>query len=253
MSKKWILLLGLVCCTLIAGLVFAEGAKWDAEAAKKMSRADRMAAQQAFKAEMEKAARASGWVPGKKQPFASVGRQAAPPNKVVGAIVYDTGALGTCCLAFKSIGNQFDTALNPAGTALSPVMMSGSITMASFFMADTDGGGAFITVFDQLAGTTANKITSFFTSMTVATNLKSFATPIAYVGSSFLAGVWQNGTGTDDDRLAVATGTVAGQGWHGMSISSGGGAFVSLGTLNGAFRVSGDVLTPVELLNFEVE
>ncbi len=255
MSKKWILLLGLACCTAIAGLVLAEDAEWDAEAAKSMPRAERLAAQQAFKAKMMDEARERGWVPGKRQPFAGIGRQAPLLNKSFGSITYDSGTLGTCCLGGNCIGNRFDSALNPAATNIAPVEMSGSITGAQFFMADIGGTAAFISVFDQLAGATANPVTSFLVGgMAAGTNTLTLGTAIPYVGSSFLAGVWQNGTGTGADRLAVATGTVGGQGYHGMSINDvAGTAYVSLSTLNATFRPSGDVLTPVELLNFDIE
>ena len=252
MSKRWIWWLALVCCSGIAGLVLAESAEWDAEAVKSMSRAERLAYQQAYKAELEKVAREGGWVSGKKRAVESSGRQARPPRKAAGSITYHSGALVTCCQSSFNVGNQFDFALNPGGTAISPVMMSGSLTMATFNMISVGGGAAFFSVFDNQAGTIANVITSISVPAATGTNVLTFTPAIPYSGSTFLAGIWQFTLGTDTP--AVATGTVGAQGFHGMSINDiFATGFTTLSTLNAAMSVSGIVLTPVELLNFEVE
>ena len=84
MSKR-ILLLGLVCCAAVAGLAFAE-AEFDAEAARNMSKAERLAYQQAYKADLEAAALANGWVPGERRDFEPSGRQVQGGNKAVGSM-----------------------------------------------------------------------------------------------------------------------------------------------------------------------
>ncbi len=249
MSKRWIWWLALVCCSGIAGLVLAES-EWDAEAVEGMSRTERLAYQQAYKAELEKVAREGGWVPGEKRAFESADRQAGPPRKAFGSITYHSGVLGACCQNSFCVGNQFDTALNTAGTGLSPVMMSGSITMATFNLISVAGGAVFFSVFDNQTGTAAGQITSISLPAASGSNTVTFAPAIPYSGSSFLAGIWQFNT----DVPAVGTGTVGGQGFHGMSINDiVGTGFTTLATLNAAMSVSGNVLTPVELLNFEVE
>jgi hypothetical protein len=51
-------------------------------------------------------------------------------------------------------------------------------------------------------------------------------------------------------------GTAGGQGYHGMGINWGpvtGTGFVPVTTLNAIMRPAGNVLTPVELMNFTVE
>lgn len=235
MSKRWIWLVGLVCCAALAGAAIAENAaEWKA-----MSPADRQAAQQAYKANLE-ANTAAAWTG--KRAFAGVGRQATAPNKVLGSITYHSGALGTCCQNSFMVGNQFDSALSE------PLEMSGSVTMATFDMITVGGSAAFISLFDQLAGTAANLIISTNVSAMTGNNVATIAAP--YVGSTFLAGAWQFNT----DVPAVATGTTGGQGFHGISINDiVGTAFTTLGSLNAAFTATGDVLTPVELLNFDVE
>ncbi len=250
MSKRCIWWRALVCFFGIAGWALAESAEWDAEAVKSMSREERLAYQQAYKAELEGLAREQGWVPGEKRAFESAGRQARPPHKALGWITYHSGLLGTCCQPGFSLGNQFDSALNPAGTAISPVMMSGSITMAAFVMVAVGGGDVFISFFHNQSGTMADPITSIIVPVVSGSTTVTFGTPIDYSGSSFLAAIWQGG----GDQLAVANGTVGAQGFHGMSINDiAGTGFTTLATLNAAISVGGNVLTPVELLNFEVE
>ncbi len=252
MSKRWIWWRALVFCFGIAGWALAESAEWDAEAVRSMSREERLAYQQAYKAELEKVARERGWVPGKKRAFESAGRQARPPQKFFGTIAYDSGIFGVCCRTNRTIGNQFDTALNPAGTAISPVSMSGSISAISFHMIHVGGGAVFLSLYDNVTGTMADLITSISVPAAPGSNYVRFPIPIPYSGSSFLAGIWQF-TPTSD-TLAVATGTLGGQGFHGMSINAiVGTGFTTLASLNAAVRTHGDIVTPVELLNFEVE
>ncbi len=235
MSKRWIWLVALVCCTALAGVAIAENAaEW-----KTMSKADRQAAQRAYKADLEANTNAA-WTG--KRAFASANRQASAPNKVLGSITYHSGTLGMCCQNSFMVGNQFDSALSE------PVEMSGSITMATFDMISVSGGAAFVSVYDQLTGTAANQVIS--TNLTATTGNNTVSFNAAYVGSTFLAGVWQFNT----DVPAVATGTVGGQGFHGISINDiVGTAFTTIGSLNAAFTATGDILTPVELLNFDVE
>ncbi len=253
MSKRLILLLGLVCCTAIAGLVFAE-ADFDADAVKGMSKADRMAAQQAYKADLEQAARARGWEPKAKGEFEGSGRTAGPPPKDLGSITYHSGILGPCggCGTSESVGNRYDFALNPANTAVGPVMMSGSITGATFDMIDVGGSAVFFSVFWGLAGPTAASGTSLSVPAAPGVNNVIMVSPIGYTGSTFLAGIWNFTAGSDTP--AVATGTIGGQGYHGMSINDiSGTGFATIGALNGAISIKGNVVTPVELLNFDVE
>ncbi len=252
MSKRSIWTISLVCCAVMMGMMAAGSAlaAGDADAVKAMSKAER----QAFKAQMEAAIRGNG-VPAKGRAFAPAGREAGPPPKALGSITYHSGALGSCCNDSYTVGNQFDTALNTAGTNVEPIEMSGSITMATFDMISVGGTGAFISIYDQLVGGTANGVTSISTAGVVpGLNTKTIG-PVAYVGDTFLAGIWQIGTSPPTgDIPAVATGTVGGQGYHGMQINDIVATdFGTIGSLNAAFTATGDVLTPVELLNFDVE
>ncbi len=247
MSKRWIWIVSLVCCVAMAGTALAERAEMDLAAIKAMSKADR----QAYKATLEAAISQSNW----NGKFNPVGRESAAPPKGIGAIIYDSGALGAAGQSSYSVGNQFDSAINPlGGGGVEPIEVSGSITMVTFDMLSVSGSAAFLSFFDQLAGTTANGISSFNTSAATGFNQKTVGVP--YVGGTVLAGVWQIGdvTAITGDIPAVATGTVGWQGYHAMEIDDISGIdFKTLGNLNAVFRIQGDVLTPVELLNFDVE
>ena len=179
------------------------------------------------------------------------------PSKIAGTnITYDDGSSfpGFTAINSKTIGNRFDSALNPAGTSIEPVEASGSITMATFIMQAADGN-VFFSVFDNINGTTANLVTSLVIPGTTSANTHTFASAVNYTGGPFIAGVWNFNT----DNIAAGTGTLGGQGFHGVSINDiSGTAYNATLTsggmgLNALVRVSGNVATPVELLNFEIE
>lgn len=253
MTKKltWmVLMVGLV---MMAGVMLAEGntfgVEWDEEAVKSMSRAERLAYQKEYKAALEAAALKAGLEPKAHQPS---GRTATTQTLVPGtSITYHSGTLSPATTTSVCVGNRFDTALTVMG-GIGPVEMSGSITMVTADLAAASGN-VFVSVYDQLAGTTANQITSMATPMVTGFNSITLPTALNYVGTSFLAGVW-NFTG-GGDTINVATGTVSGQGFHGMSINDGnpGNGFNAFTMTNGAFGVAGNVATPVELMSFSID
>ena len=253
MTKRFTWLAVGLSLLLVPGLIMAEetnpyGVEWDAEAVKAMSKEDRLAYQRQYKAALEAAARAAGEVPGPRG-TAAAGRTAPVPDIPGTSITYHSGTLSGSAVSSFSVGNQFDTALTTMG-GLGPVEMSGSITMVTVDMASVSGN-AFVSFFDQLAGATANVITSISTGPMVAgPNTITLGTPINYVGSSFLAGVWNFGA----DVVNVATGTVGGQAFHGMSINDvAGDQFNAYTMTNGTVSVGGNVATPVELMSFEID
>ncbi len=233
--------------TLIAEQDNPYGIEWDAAAVASMSKVDRMAYQKQYKRAVEAAALAAGTefvVP-------DVNRSVVPKVRVPGSsITYHSGSLSASPVSSFCVGNRFDTALGTMG-GLAPVEMSGSITGVTANLA-TASGNAFVSFYDQLNGTTANQIDSFSTGPFVTgLNTITFATARNYVGTSFLGGIWNFGA----DVVNVATGTVLGQGFHGMSINDGnpGNGYNAYTMTNGAFGVGGNVSTPVELMNFEIE
>ncbi|MEM7349699.1 MAG: hypothetical protein AAF657_02760 [Acidobacteriota bacterium] len=257
MAKKWIWMLALVGCTVFAGLAIAEGGmpseadhELDMEALKRMAPAERIAAQQSYKDKLEAAARANGWRPGNRRPFTPVGRQAGTPIDAAGSITYHSGVLGTCCTNGFTVGNQFNSAITTGGTMIGPVEMSGSVTMATFDLVAVSAPNVFLSFYHNRAGTTAPRIGgSILTTGVTGLNTKTVA--ISYSGSTFIAGIWNfNG-----DSPAVATGSVGGQGFHGVSLDDGAGgmSIMDLAGTNAAMSVIGNVLTPVELMSFEID
>ena len=255
MKKTPLFLLVAIALVLAAGSLWAQetnrfGVEWDAEAVQAMSKTERLAYQRQYKDALEAAARQAGAIPSQPKSTQPSGRTAPVPRVPGSSITYHSGTLSAATGSSVSVGNRFDTALTTMG-ALGPVEMSGSITMVTVDMAAVSGN-AFISVFDQLAGTTANQITSMSTPMVTGLNSITLPAALNYVGSSFLAGVW-NFTG-GGDTVNVATGTAGGQGFHGMSINDGnpGNGFNAFTMTNGTVGVGGNVATPVELMGFEI-
>jgi hypothetical protein len=107
-----------------------------------------------------------------------------------------------------------------------------------------------VTIADNVntaAGTASLVISSTFPAVT---GLNTAAPGVTYSGGGFLAGIWYAG----GDVPAIDTGTVGGQGFHGANIND-----IALTGLalhpadNAIFRTSGNIPTPVELLEFSID
>ena len=258
MAKELIRLVGLVCLIGASGLSMAEenrfGVEWDAAAVQAMSREERLAYQQQYKLALEEAARRAGAIPAEPKSRRSTGQTQQAVDNPGTSITYHSGALFSATQNGVAVGNQFDSALTQIpgmGTMIGPVTMSGSVTMVTVDMAAVGGGMAFVSLFDQLSGTSANLLLASNVPMVAGVNVITLAPPVSYVGSSFLAGVWNWTTGTN--TLNLATGSVGLQGFHGMSINDiPPTGFMTLGATNAAVSVGGDVVVPVELMSFEI-
>ncbi len=174
------------------------------------------------------------------------------------SIQYDSGNVtGTSGVASQMVGNRFDSALNPPGTMCCfPVESTGTITMATFNMVNTQFNSAVYSLYTNIMGTTAQQVTSMgMPGIMTGLNTLTFGTMTMgnYANGAFLAGIWQFNIG--NTALGVDTGTTGGQGFHGISLNDGAMAsmLTDLMSLNAVFRVQGNVATPVELINFTVE
>ena len=176
------------------------------------------------------------------------------------SITYDNGTgLGVVVGTNSNMqGNRFDSGLNAASTFIEAVETSGSITQLSFDAAVVNGGAVFISVMDNIVGTTANLVTSVSVPATAGLNTFTPGTPIAYTGGPFLAGVWQFG----GEGINVSTASVGSQGFHGIEINDvaatayNSNLTVSAAPVNAMMRVSGNVLqetVPIELIDFTIE
>ena len=234
----------------------------DRDALRAMSKEERRAAVLAHRAEQEAMARELGIEQepaGYKrlpEPIPVAKRQTRVPGT---SIQYDSGVVtGFITLADsgRSAVNRFDNALNANGTAISPVQASGSLTMITFNMLQTFVNSAYWSLYSDIMGTTANFLTDVGVPVNTGLNTINIGdfgtTQSTYMGSSFLAGVFQ--FNTMYTRVAVDSNSTAGQGFHAYSINDVVGTLLnSLGSNNFVVRVSGNVASPVELMNFEIE
>ncbi len=177
------------------------------------------------------------------------------------SITYDNGmAAGPTGQSSFMQGNLFNSGVNGlSGSVIEPVETSGSVTQVVFDMAQVDNGAAFFSIFSAISGTQANVVTSVnIPGLVTGLNTHTFTSPVAYSNGPFLAGIWQFGS----EAVNVSTGTVNGQGFHGIEINDVAGTGLNTAlTLNGSpvnaiLRVSGDVLqgsVPVELIDFSIE
>lgn len=184
-------------------------------------------------------------------------RNVAPPQRLVGTIVYDQNNPDITFGGGAIIGNRFDTAVGD------PVLTSGSV---SSVVAVVQQGPAFGTMDDsagfvlegpQTVGGGAMALFSTFTNGLTATTETVTYTGIGavYPGASFFV---LFGDFASSYVPAFSSGTTQGQGHHGVVGYTGGmgpnitSTFNFGDTLNALIRVTGNVL-PVELMSFDVE
>lgn len=233
----------------------------DPEVLKRMTRDERRAAMQEWKATVEAEAarlgieKSGGGYQPLETPRAVEGRA---PLKVLGTIQYDSGNVtGIAGIASQMVGNRFDSAATTGGVCCAAVPSSGSVTMITFDMVNTFFGSVVFSIYSNIVGTMAAQVTSM-ARPGIMTGLNTLGvmsptTANAYMNGAFLAGIWQfDPTMTG---LGVDTGTTAGQGHKGISLNDGaaGSMLTTLTGINAVFRVSGDLLTPIELVDFEIE
>ena len=225
---------------------------------------------QAYKKALEDRARELGLTqsePGYKPlPMAVTAADRTMPRKVAGTTIqYDSGMVTgfhTAIASSRALVNRYNSALNPAGTMCCfPVENSGSVTMVSFNMIRTSGMSAIVSIYSNIMGTTANKVTSVGVPAAVGLNTYTFGTMTdgQYANGTFLAGIFQ--FNTMFTRVGVDSNSLSGQGFHAFTLNDstvmGGGntgtALNAVPGLNIVFRISGNLATPVELMNFEIE
>ncbi len=279
MIKKLVHLLVVVCLLATPVVSIAqevpdryagrEHIKIDHEALKAMTREEKRAYMQAYKQAREDEARRAGITPktgGGYVPLETPRKVEERQARVPGSnITYDTGTVsGTAGMASQMLGNRFDSALNPANGTMCcfPVETSGSITMITFDMVTTFFGSAVWSLYSNVSGATAMRVTSMGRGVGGGLNTLSVMSPTtanAYMNGTFLAGIFQFMPASTG--LAVDTGSLLGQGFHAINMNDGttGTALTNVttgggGGLNAIFRVSGNVATtPVELMRFEIE
>jgi len=190
--------------------------------------------------------------------------------RATGTIQYDNATVSAYgATSGNSYGNHFNTAMNTAGTATTPVQASGSLTKATFGVQSVDGattwGNFYVTLYDQLntAAASANYVTSagFSWGSGPHTGPAILAAPVGpwnYSGSTFLLGLYDYNTNAMTPNAVaplISTGTTNSLGNHGYSMvynSSGGTNYTTLDA-NAVMRATGNVIVPVELMDFNIE
>ena len=219
----------------------------------------------AFKAALEQVRQewdVPGYTGGPKVEVDEPSRAKAAAKVAGSSIQYDTGTVfGGGGTSSQMLGNRFDNALNTTGTAVAAVETSGSITMITFNMINTFFGSVVWSLYSNVMGGTAVQVTSMARpGVMTGFNTLSVMSPTtvnAYMNGTFLAGIWQFDPAMTG--LALDTGTTGSQGFHGISLNDGamGSMLTTVTTggmgVNAIFRVSGDVATPVELMDFTIE
>jgi|GEM_PF-6278961 len=263
MLRKGICLLFLFT-VLGAGVLAAAGPGTDYTPAQlaKMSPAERHAAVQAMKDRQPAPARFTGTL------------QRVDTNRAsragAGTVVYDDGVfstVGTIAAASADVmfGNRFNSAnagpipppITVTALAMWPALVNGSTTLA---------GNAWQSIFGPLSGGGgAATQGALFSSQATYTPQTWNTLPVApaviiptTAAASFQAGMW-NGGGAPPaglcatDCVGFSTGSVGGQGFHGMHMQDVNGmSFMAVPGLNAMVRPSGNVV-PVELMSFSVE
>jgi hypothetical protein len=177
------------------------------------------------------------------------GHRAVHAPHAIGTVTYDTGANNAGFFPQTSglnIGNRFNSDMG------GPLLMTGQLTMATFF---PQAATAFITAFGppNSMGTAAN-FGSFLISGLIPGTFNSANIGPAAVASDFLAGAWLNGSsvGVGMDNMSVSA-----QGFHAFQLVThfpgAGTGFAPIANRNTLVRATGNIIVPVELMNFSVQ
>jgi hypothetical protein len=176
-------------------------------------------------------------------------------ENVVGTIQYDPGAPADSFMSEpggdRIIANRFNTAVGVP-------LRSGNLTAFEFFPGAVSGN-AVISVVGPPVGTAATQIASIQGVPALPNQFNTFnVSPAVGVPNDFMAGLYVGSFGgTDEVGLRAASN--AGQGFHAMQMEFNGAGpgqintVVALPGQNVMFRSTGNILTPVELMNFQLE
>ena len=179
-------------------------------------------------------------------------RQGKSTENVVGTITYDPGAPAD---AFMSEPGGNNVISNRFNSALGAPLRAGNLTGVTFFpgnvvsiavvsvMGPPAGGQATIIGVTYLSGIAGNTFNSV--------NVGPFA-----VGADFMAGQYVGAFG-GTDQVGLRAASVNGQGFHAHQMN-----FIGTNTATGViplpgqnvmFRATGNLLVPVELMDFQIQ
>jgi hypothetical protein len=188
----------------------------------------------------------------KAKPTQAARRQGRGTDNVVGTITYDPGAPAD---TFMSEPGGNDNIANRFNSAQGGPLRPGNLTAVTFFpgnisataivsvMGPPVGGNATIIGITYLLGIVGNTFNTV--------NVGPFA-----VGADFMAGQYVGGFGGTDE-VGLRSASVNGQGFHAHQMN-----FIGTNTATGVtplpgqnvmFRATGNILVPVELMDFKVQ
>jgi hypothetical protein len=173
-------------------------------------------------------------------------------SRVVGTITYDTGApnagfsAGTGGHAVGNVFNSFSGA---------PLLTTGTLSTAYVFM--TGGSQFFLSGFGAPNPTGTATRFMYLNISGAAPGTFAQVTGLAQpVGQTFLMGMYD----WSGRQVGMDDATTAGQGFHAFSINTHwatppylGTGFATIPLRNALVRARGDLLVPVELMNFTIE
>jgi hypothetical protein len=178
------------------------------------------------------------------------GREVPSEPQVVGTITYDTGVNAGFPPDTGAIvvGNRFNSALG------GPLLMTGMVTMAVIF--PQNGGNNSFTFFGPPNGAgSATQIGAIQVANMLAGVFNTVAVTGITVGPDFLGAFYGQFGGTPG-LVGLDSNQVNGQGFHAFQATTALPQitmFAPIANRNAMYRVVGDVLTPVELMNFKIE
>jgi hypothetical protein len=173
--------------------------------------------------------------------------RASNSPQTVGTVTYDTGTNAGFAPVSNgtNIGNRFNSNLG------GPLLMTGSVSMLTFFPA---GSAGYVTVFGPPTGGGAAPNLGSFQVLSLTPNTFNVAAigPVN-VGPDFLAGLWENGSAV---RVGMDNMSVGAQGFHAFQLNTNfpgsGTGFTPNPTQNAMVRSTGNLVVPVELMNFSI-
>ncbi len=166
----------------------------------------------------------------------------------VGTIQYDPGAPADSFVGQTgpsvTIGNRFSSR---NGQPLSP----GSVSAFSFYPQNFPGG---LVGFwgPPTGGGGAPFFGSIYVSGVASNTFNVFAITPNNFGTDFMVGIYIPTSG----QIGMRSASTANQGFHAMQISWNGGSggnYQSIASNNAMFRVSGSIIVPVELMEFDLD
>lgn len=193
------------------------------------------------------AAKAAKIANSKSKAKAKAVRRAGAPN-VVGTVTYDTGVnnAGFHPGPKNNAGNRFNSDMG-AG-----LLMTGQLSQIAVFPKTTYG---FVTAFGPPDGAgNAIVLSSIFFSGAAPSAFNTINVGIG-VGPDFLVGAWEI---HPTIQVGMDNMSVGGQGFHAFDLNTNfsiglGTGFAPIAGQNALVRATGNILVPVELMNFQVQ